>query len=231
MEYQEVDVGKTVLRVIVVVIIAAIVFSMHSCSTQKKIDKATEKVMTNEPARLKVFKAQLQLSPCSNDTAWRFISGGVDSVPYPVIITDPALRDYLVDSISIEQSDAWNNAVDELSVQCKADIKKATKKGYDEGYSQAQKEMAKTKLAIPRPDTLQGIITTHALEDVLKKEAAAKDIKIGTLEGQIIEKDKRIKEQKRWLWYSISLFIALIVSNGLWVYRSIKKKPAKLLGV
>lgn len=65
---------------------------LFGCNAQKKVIKkdaqAVDRVLGSRTLIDKIKPAVLDLYPCANDTTEVFVSGGIDSIPYPVTQID-----------------------------------------------------------------------------------------------------------------------------------------------
>jgi hypothetical protein len=69
---------------------------LFGCNAQKKVIKkdaqAVDRVLGSRALIDKIKPAVLELYPCANDTTEIIVSGGVDSVPYPVTQIDTIIE-------------------------------------------------------------------------------------------------------------------------------------------
>jgi hypothetical protein len=202
---------KLYLAIIIFVAFLCWLFSMIGCSPAKKLEQAKQRVMLDKKAFTDVGNAFVNLHPCANDTAWKFIKGGTDSIPYPVLKFDSAAYKSFVDSLGIVGADDYNNGVEKAFVQ---------------GFSEARKQYENKKIAVPRPDTLKGTILDKQKERLLEDQINMLNVAAGITAGQIIEKDKQLSsalsEKRKWMWWLIGILMAEGIGAGIYAYTKFK---------
>lgn len=72
----------------VIFVLTALLLVFFGCSPVKKDTKAVDRVLGSRSLIDKIKPAVLELYPCANDTVAVWISGGIDSIPYPVTKID-----------------------------------------------------------------------------------------------------------------------------------------------
>jgi hypothetical protein len=200
-----------VLGAVFLVIMAA----LTGCSTPKKTarkDKAALERVTAKRALIdSVAPIVFDLYPCANDTVTTFLSGGVDSVPYPIPVLDEARRALIIDSL--------NNVYADLSLD-------VANEAYDLGFGAAMDAVKNQKVPVKRPDTLQHSIVDRQKHNQYEKTIAALEKKVAALEAMnqqlAVQITEEKKEGKTFLWYFIAAVAACVLSNGLWVFAKIK---------
>jgi hypothetical protein len=208
---------KLTLAIILFIAFLFWIFSMTGCSPAKKLEQAKQRVMLDKKAFTDVGNAFVNLHPCANDTAWRFIKGGTDSIPYPVIAFDSAALKSFTDSLQIAGADDYNNGVE---------------KAFVEGFDAARKQYENKKIAVARPDTIIQTVLDVQKERLLEDQINMLDVQAGVTAGQIIEKDKQIAEVKaekrKWMWWLIGILIAEGIGAGIYTYAKFKNPLSKL---
>lgn len=200
-----------VIGAVALVIMAA----LTGCSTPKQAarkDKAALERVTAKRALIdSVAPIVFDLYPCANDTFTTFLSGGIDSVPYPVPVLDEAKRKAIIDSLR----DYYMN-----------DCYAAVSASYDAGYNNATIDLKNKKVAVKRPDTLVNNIVDRQKHNQYEKQIAALREKAAALEEAVKQKDIQIaegkKETRTFIWYFIAAVAACVLSNGLWVFGKLK---------
>jgi hypothetical protein len=209
--------AKRLLGIFILLAIAVWIFSMTGCSPAKKLEQAKQRVMLDKKAFTDVGNAFVDLHPCANDTAWRFIKGGIDSIPYPVIVFDSAALKSFTDSLQIAGADDYNNGVE---------------KAFVEGFDAARKQYENKKIAVPRADTLKGTILDKQKERLLEDQINVLNVQAGITTGQIIEKDRQLSEEKhkykKLMWWLIGILIAAGIGAGIYAYTKFKN-PAGVI--
>lgn len=200
-----------VIGAVVLVIMAA----LTGCSTPKKTarkDKAALERVTGKRSLIdSVAPVVFGLYPCANDTFTTFLSGGIDSVPYPVPVLDEARRKTIIDSL--------NNVYADLSLD-------VANEAYDLGFGAAMDAVKNAKVPVKRPDTLQHSIVDRQKHNQYEKQIAALREKAAALEEACRQKDIQLvaekKDKQSYLWYFIAAVAACVLTNGLWLFAKIK---------
>ena len=207
----------TLFRAIILGGAAFAVFSiMTGCNAAKQSarkDKAALERVTAKRALIdSVAPIVFGLYPCANDTVITLLSGGIDSVPYPIPVLDEARRKAIIDSL--------NNVYADLSLD-------VANEAYDLGFNAAIESVRNAKVPVKRPDTLVNTIVDRQLHDQYEKQIAALREKNAALEEASAQKSIQLSEEKKetrtFLWYFIAAVAACVVSNALWVYGKFKK--------
>jgi hypothetical protein len=209
--------GKRLLAIFLIIAFLFWLFSMTGCSPAKKLEQAKQRVMLDKKAFTDVGNAFVNLHPCANDTAWKFIKGGTDSIPYPVIVFDSAALKSFTDSLGIAGADDYNNGVEKAFVQ---------------GFAEARKQYESKKIAVPRADTLKGTILDKQKVGLLQDQINVLNVQAGIAAGQIIEKDRQLSEEKhkykKLMWWLIGILIAAGIGAGIYAYTKFKN-PAGVI--
>ena len=208
---------KLILALILILLFLFWLFSLAGCNPTKKIEQAKQRVMLDKKAFDEVGRNFVTLHPCANDTAWKFIKGGTDSIPYPVIYFDSAAYKTFKDSLEIIGANDFNNGVEKAFVQ---------------GFDAARKQYESKKIAVPRADTLKGAIVDIQKERLLDDQINMLDVQVGVLTGQSSEKDRQLSEAnrryKKTMWWLIGLLVA--ITSGTIIYGYLKfKNPANII--
>jgi hypothetical protein len=209
--------GKRLLAIFLIIAFLFWLFSMTGCSPAKKLEQAKQRVMLDKKAFTDVGNAFVNLHPCANDTAWKFIKGGTDSIPYPVIVFDSAALKSFTDSLGIAGADDYNNGVEKAFVQ---------------GFAEARKQYESKKIAVPRADTLKGTILDKQKVGLLQDQINVLNVQAGIAAGQIIEKYRQLSEEKhkykKLMWWLIGILIAAGIGAGIYAYTKFKN-PAGVI--
>jgi hypothetical protein len=209
--------AKRLLGIFILLAIAVWIFSMTGCSPAKKLEQAKQRVMLDKKAFTDVGNAFVNLHPCANDTAWKFIKGGTDSIPYPVIAFDSESFKSSLDSLQIAGADDYNNGVEKAFVQ---------------GFAEARKQYESKKIAVARPDTLKGTILDKQKLGLLQDQINVLNVQAGITAGQIIEKDRQLAEEKhkykKLMWWLIGILITEGIGAGIYAYTKFKN-PAGIV--
>lgn len=167
-----------------------------------------KKILNNKEAFDKVGTEWAKQHPCANDTAWIKLPGKVDSIAYPVLVTDTSSLQDIIDSISIALADKYNTSIDD----CNRQVDEAFKIG----YKKAEYEYSKKKLPVKQPDTVIRTIVDNRTIDVLKADNNRKSEELNK------EKDKSAKRlaQRNWsyvlsgLLFLMLLFMIVVFIKG-----------------
>jgi Ca2+/Na+ antiporter len=217
MKHRQLSIFEIILKILLLLAFLFWLFSMTSCSPAKKIEQAKQRVMLDKKAFTDVGNAFVDLHPCANDTAWKFIKGGTDSIPYPVIVFDSAALKSFTDSLGIAGADDYNNGVEKAFVQ---------------GFAEARKQYESKKIAVPRADTLKGTILDKQKVGLLQDQINVLNVQAGIAAGQIIEKDRQLSEEKhkykKLMWWLIGILIAAGIGAGIYAYTKFKN-PAGVI--
>jgi hypothetical protein len=154
-------------------------------------------------ARHEVFRKELQLFPCVNDTQVIVKPGRIIQVPYPVVQLDSvSMQDY-IDSIEIGLSSACNDAVE---------------RSFVDGFDAAKKQFAGKTIPVKTGDTLINSIRDQQAERQSQIDISAGQIREAILQGQIIEKDKQITSdvhsRKVIMWWLIGI-LSVVFGGGI----------------
>jgi hypothetical protein len=207
---------KVILNLIAFFAIVAFFISiLYGCSPTKQAarkDKAALERVTAKRALIdSVAPIVFDLYPCANDTFTTFLSGGIDSVAYPVPVFYEAKRKEIIDSLHT----VFTN-----------DCYAAVSASYDAGYNNATIDLKNKKVAVKRPDTLLYSIVDRQLHNQYEKQIAALRENAAALEEAVKQKDIQIaegkKETRTFIWYFIAAVAACVLSNGLWVFGKLK---------
>ena len=200
------------MRVFVIALFTVVVALtiLLGCNPEKKIARkllsSTESVLLDSFSRMKVFKAQLQLTPCDNDTT--FITGkpqiikGADS-SYPVYISIPALN-------NVSKFRAFDTTVKGVKIKCDS--------------------LGNIELKLPAPTIIyrtDTAVTRDRQESRrLMQEGIEKDKQIASLNQSLFDKDKTIEKNNKqissWIWFFIGSIALLILTNFLWMFFKFK---------
>lgn len=197
---------------IVTILVVILLFGCSPSKQAARKDKAALERVTAKRALIdSVAPIVFGLYPCANDTFTTFLSGGIDSVPYPVPVLDTAARKQIIDSLG------------KLFLN---DCYAAVEASYEAGYNNAIIDLKDKKVPVKRPDTLVNSIVDRQKHDQYEKAIQAAGKKAAALEasnyllGELITKQE--KQTNKWLWLFIAACVALGLTNGLWVYSKIK---------
>lgn len=198
---------------ILIVLLLIMVFSCNPAKVAaRKDEKALNRVTASRPLIDRMKTVVMDLYPCANDTFAVWIPGGVDSIPYPTPVLDSAQRRKIIDS---------------LNTVFTSDCDVAINASYEAGYKNALIDLQKGKFAAKRPDTLQQTIVDKQRQNSDREYLVKLKIENANLQGQLSEKDKRIKEaikeQRTWYWWFISAASLLVLTNAFWIFLKLKK--------
>lgn len=197
---------------VALVIMAALSGCNTAKQTARKDKAALERVTAKRPLIDSVAPIVFGLYPCANDTFTTFLSGGIDSVPYPVPVLDEKQRAHVIDS---------------LRTYYMNDCYAAVSSSYDAGYNNAMIDLKNQKVPVKRPDTLAHSIVDRQKHNQYEKQLAAANQKAAALEEASKQKDIQLaaekKDKQTYLWYFIAAVAACVLTNGLWVFAKIKK--------
>lgn len=200
-----------VLGAVALVIMAALTGCSTPKQTARKDKAALERVTAKRALIDSVAPIVFDLYPCANDTFTTFLSGGIDSVPYPVPVLDEVKRKAIIDSLQ----NVYAN-----------DCYAAVSASYDAGYNNATIDLKSKKVPVKRPDTLVNNIVDRQKHNQYEKTIAALREKAAALEEASKQKDIQLaakgREAKTYLWYFIAACVALGVTIGLWVFSKFK---------
>lgn len=199
---------------VIAVLFAGVALSCNPVKQSAKKDaRALDRVLGSRRLIDQVKPVVLELYPCANDTFAVQLPGGYDTLYYPVPTVDTA---------------AINNAVDSVLAEVNTECRESVDRAYRKGYARATLDVAKQQIAVKRPDTVIHTIKDLQLINHLTSELNACKNAVAHQEGQLIEKDKQIKEAKKsgttWLWWFIAALIAVATTNGAWIYTKFKLK-------
>lgn len=200
-----------VIGAVAMVIMAALTGCNPAKQTARKDHAALQRVTAKRPLIDSIAPIVFGLYPCANDTVTTFLSGGIDSVPYPVLVLDEARRKAIMDSL--------NNVYADLSLD-------VANEAYDLGFGAAMDAVKNQKVPVKRPDTLAYSIVDRQKHHQYEKQIAAVEKKNAALEAMnqqlAVQVTEEKKEGKTFLWYFIAAVAACVLSNGLWVFAKIK---------
>lgn len=197
------------------ILFAILALAVFSCNPAKqaarKDQKALDRVTAKRALIDSVAPIVFDLYPCANDTFTTFLSGGIDSVPYPVPVLDEKQRAHIIDSLKSVFS---------------GNCAEAVQAGYNSGYNNAIIDLKNQKVPVKRPDTLQHSIVDRQKHNQYEKAIAALREKGAATEAQNQQLNIQMAESKKqankWVWLFIAACIALGLTNGLWVYSKLK---------
>lgn len=200
-----------VLGTIFILLLAALTGCNTAKQTARKDKQALERVTAKRPLIDSIAPIVFGLYPCANDTFTTFLSGGIDSVPYPVPVLDEKQRAHVIDSLR----NYYLN-----------DCYAAVSSSYDAGYNNALIDLKNKKVPVKRPDTLQHSIVDRQKHNQYEKTIAALMEKSAALEEASAQKDIQLTDSKKdtnkWIWLFVAACVALGLTNGLWVYSKFK---------
>ena len=191
---------------IIALVVIFFLSSMVSCNHEKKVARkllaSTETVLLDSFSRMKIFKAQLGLTPCANDT--QFIHGkpvfvkGKDS-SYPVYF-----------NISFYRIRAFDTTI--KGVNIKIDT------------------FGHVVLKLPLADTIRITDTTITKDKQelkrLMQENINKDMQIAAsnqskIDDQAVIADNK-KEKNKWMWSFIAVLAIIVFGIGAKLYLKFK---------
>lgn len=196
---------------VAMLLLAALTGCNTAKQTARKDKQALDRVTAKRPLIDSVAPIVFGLYPCANDTFTTFLSGGIDSVPYPVPVLDEKQRAHVIDS---------------LRTYYMNDCYAAVSASYDAGYNNATIDLKNQKVPVKRPDTLAHSIVDRQKYNQYEKQIAALREKSAALEEASKQKDTQLADSKKdtnkLIWLFIAACVALSITNGLWVYSKFK---------
>ena len=204
------------LYALLFLIALSIILFLTSCSTvkqtERKDNKALDRVMTNSKLLNTAFARGLELNPCINDTNVIYKEGKTDSVfiTVPKIISDNRVRDSLLKSLEGVQ-DICNERI---------------KEAFDLGVTVTSQELSKIKVPTQRIDTIKYKIVDRLMIKMLEDTVNSQHNQLAYKTGQIdqLQSDKKQlqKRSNRTLYWAIGIVILAVLSH---IARSYIKIP------
>lgn len=166
-----------------------------------------KQVMKHQAQFEEIGTAWSKIHPCLNDSTTITLPGTIDSVPIPVPVADTNLLKSARDSIAVALAKKYNRNTSE----CDRQVKEA----FNVGYSMANDEWKKKKIAIKQPDTIKTTNRDVRKENLLIAENERSKVQISEIKDQ----SQKFKDQRNYAYMGIGILVLVAV-----IYAFIKSK-------